>query len=456
MDHSYTAPAAHNEIVIDSTDTDKSTDSGDPLPLSSPNSSLVPVNHQLNPTEVLAKCFLQNQPLRRAAIEATTGIAELVSELKDSIKVVNAAADPGKCAEVTLAVADLVKTDTLTSMGRAHEILAVNEGKVIDYLSSQATGSSPATHHSTGSSATDEDESLAEYRFTFAIKDVLPDQVVVPLAEVMSMMEGCKFQVLKEYSSSNGHVIIVQTLGMYRVMKTRIPHHITAKGIPLTDTFNITSVVKSDFAVKTDHVSRSDFIHHYKLVTDGSDRPSPCEKKIKALLLKYNNSWFPTPQDIGLIEVYGFDKKSHDATVTIKIHVSRRTYIKFLSSRTTTILFQDKTLWVWEEVRIDQCTQCCGLGHNRLTCSNKPRCRFCGFEGNPKTTGHYSKSCKFAKKPTCFVCLGAVADDDSEANEKGIAHHACSFACPALRLETNRVRKELKDHYISQDDPSSW
>lgn len=276
------------------------------------------------------------------------------------------------------------------------------------------------------------------YKITFKPIELSSDRPVIdPLEELYDATSELEVQVTDSQSTVTGHVIYIQNQIMFEAAFNSVLHHVVkSTRKPLTDYFNIHHQINSAYAVKT-HTFNKSILREYDLLTTIDNKPTPKVNETKQFLRKYNKGWFSSEIDIENIEIFGLQKPGDDPLITMKIHVSHNSFKKFICAKTTNIMLRKHKIRIYEEVPVVQCLRCCNFRHTWKLCTSTSRCRFCGQNDDP-IDGHKSANCPNRSTPKCCNCL------DSGKDESESKHPATSFACPLLKNEAERLRREAK------------
>lgn len=290
--------------------------------------------------------------------------------------------------------------------------------------------------------------SATEYRLTFKINQLEPDtEVIDPLDELYNATEHLDIQISDTYNTLDGHVICIQNRNMFIAAKSAIENHLVSKKrIPMTQYFTVTDQIMSAYSVKTESFKR-DILTKYDLLSFNRGIYSLKTSETINFVQRYNRGWFNSTAEIENIEAFGINRNEPEAKVTLKLHVAHEAYRRFLGSLKTVIMLRHHKLNVYEQIRVKQCLRCCDFGHVAKTCpAPEARCRFCGIHDKVQEGGHHSKNCGKRSSPTCCNCIDQFGLNNSDHRTD---HSATSFACPLLRNEQERLRKEAKQKAIS-------
>lgn len=212
--------------------------------------------------------------------------------------------------------------------------------------------------------------------------------------------------------------------------------------VPLPEICKVVRIIKSPYAVKCTRNDPTLFTHWF--------RGSSIDYSIaKPELVRYNStSWFPSTDSIREIESFDSvtDGKPDPTLMTIKIHVDRCTFAKFVDDPDPHIVLADRRLRARIEVEIDTCNRCLLTTHNG-DCSSGPNCAYCAEP-------HLSENCTKRWEKKCYNCTllnqaaarGTVSLHDAKwlTIPVDTAHYAKSGLCPSLLLEKQVRRKQLK------------
>lgn len=398
--------------------------------------------------------FLQYQranEMRDKTARNTESVFNLLTVLQQTASVCNESKDAVKALEAANIILKVTESKVLTSIGDAHVIYANNEQKVIELLSKNASTAYPIESNIVNTYEDEDDESSldqkAEYKFTFKLKSDLPhEMIVIPVDEVWSLMENCSFfAIIDEYQSAAGHVVKVNNRKSYNALKRRLEEGVTTKGSQFNDIFEIRDQIISSFSVKTDKIPRQ-YLKDIELVVTCDGYLNIDTTKMINTLLTYNRAHFKRAEDVDNVEVFGLNKADSQAHVTMKIHVSEAAFNRFLMAKKPTIMIKSKVFRVFEEISVIQCLNCCQFGHEAESnaCSGKYNCRFCAQDNNPNGTNpHAPKDCPSKDSPVCINCTNKARLEGKNPDE-GSSHSATSFACPLVKKELSRLRKEAK------------
>lgn len=396
--------------------------------------------------------------LRREAVRATAGLANVLNELKSAVCTLKEGT-PEQICRFTEAFEGMTYSSALTSATETGRICAQTEQKMLEVMTAksqeergdQSNDSEPNQSRNkkqTPNERTPADEAGVQYKSLFKLKEVDADIIVKPITEINRMMKGFYFQIVGAKKTPVGHAVWVQTREMFAEMKKRSTTHVTEKNTPLLDVFEVRHFIISDFALKTDRIPRNLLVNKFKLVKQQNSYLEVDIEKMTTFLYDNNRGWFCTPQDIRNIEIFNVKKETKAAYITLKLHVTQRTLDSFLAAKTTTIMLEDEPVTVYEEIPVLQCMKCCGFGHRSLACTAKSgKCRFCSISDSEDVEGHHPHyKCPHKnnkEKYRCVLCLEKAAFENKELEEPPV-HCATSFACPLVKAELNRLRREAK------------
>lgn len=328
---------------------------------------------------------------------------------------------------------DIQSLPAVKDCAETAKILAINEGKRLDLQSSSSSSGN------TNSGTSHHEESL--FKITFKRTNFAPDLPTVnPVKEFFLATEHL-IQIIDSYSTALGEVICLQTDTDLNHLKEKIANHSVSTGQSMTQLFDIHAQVVSPHSIKTAPFKRQLLADNNLLTTlENGKKILDTTATIKHLQL-YNSLFFKA-SDIDTIEMFGSNNADDSSLVSLKIHISLRSYREFIRRPRPTIMLLPNSIKVYEQVMVIQCLKCVRFEHTSDICKNSSRCRFCG-SSDKGPGGHYSKNCPKKDNPTCANCI-----DDCQRKNLDISsipsHHATSFKCPLLKNQANTVRAMAK------------
>lgn len=211
---------------------------------------------------------------------------------------------------------------------------------------------------------------------------------------------------------------------------------------------DVSSITKSQYAVRTDKIPRSLIQHWFH----GNTYKINYETATSDLLLD-NKGWFNLRSDIESITAW--ESKQSQGHAVLLLHVTVDVYKKFLSTipSNTAIAIGISTFKVYEEVTPTQCWICLEYGHKSSLkeCPNpKQKCRKCSGP-------HKIEDCK-SPEDYCSNC----ATNNEELQRDGrtkkypnwvitkLNHTPVASICPTKRLETDLTRDRLKKLHLGK------
>lgn len=204
-------------------------------------------------------------------------------------------------------------------------------------------------------------------------------------------------------------------------------------GEKITDLFEIKTVIKSNYAVKSIAIDESD-MRKIKWFTKDNKIDYPLA--IKTLYVPTNKNWFKEG-DIENIETY---KLGSQPKFVIKIMVSKDCFHRFLAhgcANRKIDLGLPRPFLFQEEVKHDACWKCMDFGHSSTRCQGAVKCRYCG-------ASHKSLDCTQKQSPVCFRCRHEAAITQRQFL---MTHDALSNACPAVKARRDVVRNNLRQKF---------
>lgn len=317
------------------------------------------------------------------------------------------------------------------------KILATNDSKRLDLQLKQSTSSTIEQPANT---------EPVQFKFTFKRKEITEASATVnPVQEFYSATDN-SIQITDYYSTALGEVICAETEQDFNKTRDVILNH-AVSGKPLTYYFEIHAQVVSAYSIKTGPFKREILATHQLLLdTDGGRKLLDTDKTADFLRL-YNPNYFRHTPNIETIEMYSAANADNSSLVSLKIHVSRKTFLAFLHKNRPSIMLYTTPVKIYEQVTVTQCLRCLRFEHTSDTCKNPSRCRFCGAP-DKGPNGHYSKNCPKKNSPSCANCI----DDHQQKNldtSNIPSHHATSFKCNILKNQANLVRAKAKKEAAS-------
>lgn len=315
-------------------------------------------------------------------------------------------------------------------------ILANNESKRLDLI---ADGKLNPGNSQPIDPPSKQQETL--YKFTFKRTEFNPDSPIVnPILEFYKATQH-EIQIEDTYSTAQGDVICIESSHDFEQTRSVILNHKINDNTLLSQIFSIHSQVVSAHSVKTGAFNRSILNNYSLLITSDANQTLDTDKTIKFLQL-YNPKWFKLPNSIECIEMYGAGNRTNSQLVSFKIHISLDAFKLFMKSKKPKIMLGETMVNIYEQVSVVQCLRCAKFDHTSDSCTQDPRCRFCGA-GEPNTGGHYARDCPKKSNPSCPNCI-------DDYRKKGLnldnlaSHHATSFKCALLRTQANLARTIAK------------
>lgn len=201
----------------------------------------------------------------------------------------------------------------------------------------------------------------------------------------------------------------------------------------ITNLFDVTTLTKSNYAIKSIAIDQEDTAKLKWLNRNGEIN---LPQAINALTTPTNKHWFSNG-DVENLEVY---KLGATEKFVIKIFISKNSFHRFLShpcANRKVDLGLSRPVTFQEEVRHDACWKCLDFGHSTSRCLGTLRCRYCG-------EGHKALDCKQKQAPTCFRCR----DRNARINTALLVNHdALANVCPFIKERRDTVRNNLRTKF---------
>lgn len=367
-----------------------------------------------------------------ASAFTTTKFGEMVGKINQLSDDVLADGDTDQKLDAIKAMKDVLTSETAINSSHSGRLCVDNINKRLHMVISGQLTNIVNNDPAVASSAT-------TYKMTFKPINLSANRPILdPLEELYDASKELEIQIIDSQSTPSGQVVYIQNQVMFEAAKAAINQHVVkSTKKPISDYFNITHQIISAYSVKTHTFNKSVLVKNNLI--DATGTPVLKTEEVKTFLHKYNRGWFSSTVDIENVECFGLQKAGDDPLITLKIHVSHSTFKRFICAPVTNIMLRAEKIRIYEEVPVVQCLRCTSFGHIWRICTAEiGKCRFCGVGDNVNQNGHLSANCPNRERPTCWKCIEAGTTGDK------VKHAATSFACPFLKKEAERLRREAK------------